>query len=170
MILSCCQNHGSVYSRNGESKANGANDSAGILGNITAYEATKAGDGQKYTINVVDCVNAPSENLCRLNGFPGIVGFFSTDNVLSKSYNDARYSIGISTENIVLNIDRCRNYAEKLVGDPYSAGIMGDRYERNGKSGSSKLPQAIPTYKIVFPSARIQTMIGRLLLLGMILA
>ena len=33
-----------------------------------------------------------------------------------------------------------------------------------------KLPQAIPTYKIVFPSARTQKMIGRLLLLGMILA
>ena len=134
-----CQNHGSVYSCNGESKANGANDSAGILGNITAYEATKAGDGQKYTINVVDCVNAPGVKIYAGSMASGIVGFFSTDNVLSKSYNDARYSIGISTENIVLNIDRCRNYAEKLVGDPYSAGIMGDRYERNGKSGSSKI-------------------------------
>lgn len=134
-----CQNHGSVYSRDGESKANGANDSAGILGNITAYEATKAGDGQKYTINVVDCVNAPGVKIYAGSMASGIVGFFSTDNVLSKSYNDARYSIGISTENIVLNIDRCRNYAEKLVGDPYSAGIMGDRYERNGKSGSSKI-------------------------------
>lgn len=134
-----CQNHGSVYSCNGESKANGANDSAGILGNITAYEAIKAGDGQKYTINVVDCVNAPGVKIYAGSMASGIVGFFSTDNVLSKSYNDARYSIGISTENIVLNIDRCRNYAEKLVGDPYSAGIMGDRYERNGKSGSSKI-------------------------------
>lgn len=137
-ILSC-QNHGSIYGRWGNNTSYSANDSAGILGNITAYEATKAGDGQKYTINVVDCVNAPGVKIYAGSMASGIVGFFSTDNVLSKSYNDARYSIGISTENIVLNIDRCRNYAEKLVGDPYSAGIMGDRYERNGKSGSSKI-------------------------------
>ena len=84
-------------------------------------------------------MNAPGVKIYAGSMASGIVGFFSTDNVLSKSYNDARYSIGISTENIVLNIDRCRNYAEKLVGDPYSAGIMGDRYERNGKSGSSKI-------------------------------
>lgn len=78
-------------------RPDGANDSAGILGNITAYEATKAGDGQKYTINVVDCVNAPGVKIYAGSMASGIVGFFSTDNVLSKSYNDARYSIGIST-------------------------------------------------------------------------
>ena len=81
------------------------------------------------------------ENLRGLDGFRYRRLLLGTDNVLSKSYNDARYSIGISTENIVLNIDRCRNYADKtLVGNHVSLpASIGDRYERNGKSGSSKI-------------------------------
>lgn len=56
----------------------------------------------------------------------GIVGFFSVDNATSN--NGA--SITASTANIVLNIDRCRNYAYKddLVGTNFRAGIFGDRY------------------------------------------
>ncbi len=120
---------------------------------------------EEDTINVVDCVNAPGVKIYAGSMASGIVGFFSTDNVLSKSYNDARYSIVISTENIVLNIDPLPQTMRKSWWViRISAGIMGDRYERNGKSGSSKLPQAIYYYKIVFPSAMDTTRIGRLLL------
>ena len=57
-ILSC-QNHGSIYGRWGNNTSYSANDSAGILGNITAYTASSAAMGQQFNINVVDCLNAP---------------------------------------------------------------------------------------------------------------
>ena len=57
-ILSC-QNHGSIYGRLGTNTSQSANDSAGILGNITAYTASSAAMGQQFNINVVDCLNAP---------------------------------------------------------------------------------------------------------------
>ena len=50
-----------------------------------------------------------------------IVGYFSTDTASSKNGGP----IGTSTANIVLNIDRCRNYAETLVGgNNYIAAFM----------------------------------------------
>ena len=124
-ILSC-QNHGSIYGRLGTNTSQSANDSAGILGNITAYTASSAAMGQQFNINVVDCLNAPGVKIYSGSMASGIVGFFSVDNATSN--NDA--SITASTANIVLNIDRCRNYAYKddLVGYNFRAGIFGDRY------------------------------------------
>lgn len=124
-ILSC-QNHGSIYGRWGTNTSYSANDSAGILGNITAYTASSAAMGQQFNINVVDCLNAPGVKIYSGSMASGIVGFFSVDNATSN--NGA--SITASTANIVLNIDRCRNYAYKddLVGSNFRAGIFGDRY------------------------------------------
>lgn len=124
-ILSC-QNHGSIYGRLGTNTSQSANDSAGILGNITAYTASSAAMGQQFNINVVDCLNAPGVKIYSGSMASGIVGFFSVDNATSN--NGA--SITASTANIVLNIDRCRNYAytDDLVGTNFRAGIFGDRY------------------------------------------
>lgn len=124
-ILSC-QNHGSIYGRWGNNTSYSANDSAGILGNITAYTASSAAMGQQFNINVVDCLNAPGVKIYSGSMASGIVGFFSVDNATSN--NGA--SITASTANIVLNIDRCRNYAytNDLVGSTFRAGIFGDRY------------------------------------------
>ena len=40
----------------------------------------------------------------------------------------AQQLITNATENITLNIDRCRNYAQTLSGYNFTAGIFGDRY------------------------------------------
>lgn len=126
-ILSC-QNHGSLYGRDGRSVANCANDSGGILGNVTAY-AADAGKGQAFTINVVDCVNGPGVEIYSGSMASGIVGFFSADGVANISDNGrANQLITNATENITLNIDRCRNYAQTLSGYNFTAGIFGDRY------------------------------------------
>ena len=123
-ILSC-QNHGSIYGRSGNNVSYSANDSAGILGNITAYRAEQ-GYGQKFNINVVDCVNGPGVKIYSASMASGIVGFFSTDGVAGSG--SAEQDIGNATENIVLNIDRCRNYASTLSGINFTSGIFGDRY------------------------------------------
>lgn len=130
-----CQNHGSVFDRDGASYYHWensrkvkdcANDSAGILGNVTVYTTYDINAAQKFTINVSDCVNAPGVKIYSSSMASGIVGYFSTDTASSKNGGP----IGTSTANIVLNIDRCRNYAETLVGgNNYIAGIFGDRYK-----------------------------------------
>lgn len=130
-----CQNHGSVFGRdganyyhweNGKRVKDCANDSAGILGNVTVYTTYAINAAQKFTINVSDCVNAPGVKIYSSSMASGIVGYFSTDTASSKNGGP----IGTSTANIVLNIDRCRNYAETLVGgNNYIAGIFGDRYK-----------------------------------------
>ena len=126
-ILSC-QNHGSLYGRDGRSVDNCANDSGGILGNVTAY-AADAGKGQAFTINVVDCVNGPGVEIYSGSMASGIVGFFSADGVANITNNhQAQQLITNATENITLNIDRCRNYAQTLRGYNFTAGIFGDRY------------------------------------------
>lgn len=126
-ILSC-QNHGSLYGRNGQSVADCANDSGGILGNVTAY-AADAGKGQAFTINVADCVNGPGVEIYSGSMASGIVGFFSADGVANITNNrQAQQLITNATENITLNIDRCRNYAQTLSGYNFTAGIFGDRY------------------------------------------
>lgn len=126
-ILSC-QNHGSLYGRNGRSVDDCANDSGGILGNVTAY-AADAGKGQAFTINVADCVNGPGVEIYSGSMASGIVGFFSADGAANLSDNNRAYQlITNSTENITLNIDRCRNYAQTLRGYNFTAGIFGDRY------------------------------------------
>ncbi len=120
-----CRNDGSIYGRTGESQSNSANDSAGILGNVTNYIAWNAGkgDGEAFNINVVDCVNGPGVKIYATSMASGIVGFFSVDDSEHQSSK-----IGQSTENIVLNIDRCRNYASWLQANNFRAGIFGDRY------------------------------------------
>ena len=124
-ILSC-QNHGNIYGHNGTGRNQCANDSAGILGNVTAYRADNGG-GQAYTINVANCVNGAGVNIYSASMASGIVGFFSTDGVAGNSR--AEQTIGLATENIVLNIDRCRNYAQSLNGNHrFRGGIFGDRY------------------------------------------
>ena len=126
-ILSC-QNHGSLYGRNGRSVNDCANDSGGILGNVTAY-AADAGKGQAFTINVADCVNGPGVEIYSGSMASGIVGFFSADGVANITNNrQAQQLITNATENITLNIDRCRNYAQTLSGYNFTAGIFGDRY------------------------------------------
>lgn len=126
-ILSC-QNHGSLYGRNGRSVNDCANDSGGILGNVTAY-AADAGKGQAFTINVADCVNGPGVEIYSGSMASGIVGFFSADGVANITNNrQAQQLIANATENITLNIDRCRNYAKTLSGYNFTAGIFGDRY------------------------------------------
>ena len=126
-ILSC-QNHGSLYGRDGRSVADCANDSGGILGNVTAY-AADAGKGQAFTINVADCVNGPGVEIYSGSMASGIVGFFSADGVANITNNrQAQQLITNATENITLNIDRCRNYAKTLSGYNFTAGIFGDRY------------------------------------------
>ena len=126
-ILSC-QNHGSLYGRDGRSVDNCANDSGGILGNVTAY-AADAGKGQAFTINVTDCVNGPGVEIYSGSMASGIVGFFSADGAANISDNGrAQQLITSATENITLNIDRCRNYAQTLSGYNFTAGIFGDRY------------------------------------------
>ncbi len=126
-ILSC-QNHGSLYGRNGRSVNDCANDSGGILGNVTAY-AADAGKGQAFTINVADCVNGPGVEIYSGSMASGIVGFFSADGVANITVNrQAQQLITNATENITLNIDRCRNYAQTLSGYNFTAGIFGDRY------------------------------------------
>ena len=126
-ILSC-QNHGSLYGRSGRSVNDCANDSGGILGNVTAY-AADAGKGQAFTINVADCVNGPGVEIYSGSMASGIVGFFSADGVANITVNrQAQQLITNATENITLNIDRCRNYAQTLSGYNFTAGIFGDRY------------------------------------------
>lgn len=124
-----CQNHGSIYGQTGDNKNNCANDSAGILGNITAYRADN-GSGAKYTINVDDCVNGPGVKINSASMASAIVGFFSTDDIATNEGNGtAGPKIGKATQNIVLNIDRCRNYAQALNGNSrFQGGIFGDRY------------------------------------------
>ena len=110
-------------------RANSANDSAGILGNITAYEAAKVRPpwDSSININVVDCLNAPGVKIYSGSMASGIVGFFSVRIMCCrKAITMQRYfHHGISTANIVLNIDRCRNYAYKddLVGIVTSAPV-----------------------------------------------
>ncbi len=133
-ILSC-ENHGSIYLSDGI-KGNGANDSAGILGNVTAYNSSNDKDAQTFTINVEDCVNGSSVKIYSSSMASGIVGFLSTDHA------DV-YGVKRATQNIVLNINRCRNYAAVLQGGQYgnnygtrlfAAGIFGDRYKGGDKT------------------------------------
>ena len=119
-ILSC-QNHGSIYKANGTG-GNGANDSAGILGNITTYQASDG--GQRFTIHVVDCVNGPEVKIYSASMASGIMGFLSCDGLSVGTIKN-------STWNVVINLDRCRNYSAELYGGLYQhyAGIFGDRYD-----------------------------------------
>ncbi len=137
-ILSC-ENHGSIYGQTGNNNGNCANDSAGILGNVTTFAATDQ-NGQSFTINVADCVNGPGVEIYSASMASGIVGFFSADGA---DKNNGAY-ISQSTQNVVLNIDRCRNYASTLNGQQFSAGILGDRY--GNAAGNTFLQNCFSAY------------------------
>lgn len=121
-----CNNYGSIYTKDGEATSNGANDSAGILGNITAYYVTKEADAQHFTVNILDCTNEPGVKIYSASMASGIVGFLSCDN--PQNYNN----VSIPTANIVVRIERCRNFASRLKGSQFHAGIFGDRYGKTG--------------------------------------
>lgn len=132
-----CGNYGNIYGQQGrgvtnqsykDNAPNCANDSAGILGNVTAYRVENADNAQRFTINVIDCVNGPGVEIYSGSMASGIVGFFSCNNPNTDP-------ITLSTSHITLNIERCRNYASKLLGLQFVAGIFGDRY---GVAGASK--------------------------------
>ena len=125
-----CGNYGNIYGRTGQSTANCANDSAGILGNITAYGTDVAGQGQKFTIQVLDCVNGSGVEIYSASMASGIVGFFSCDGPTVEKIKNA-------TGRIELRIERCRNFAKVLKGKSFAAGIFGDRYGTEGGANTT---------------------------------
>ncbi len=120
-----CGNYGNIFGRSGQNNGNCANDSAGILGNVTAYRVEDNDSGQRYTIQVLDCVNGSGVEIHSASMASGIVGFFSCDNPDQKP-------IERSTKNISLRIERCRNFASNLNGANFVGGIFGERYEETG--------------------------------------
>ena len=116
-----CSNYGSVFAREGKQCNDGANDSAGILGNITTTRVDNQNDSQKFTIQILDCTNEPGVSIYSNSMASGIVGFLSCDNP------DAS-PIATSTQNVMIRVERCQNYAESLQGSNFTAGIFGDRY------------------------------------------
>lgn len=129
-----CGNYGSIFTKNGiidldnsnkdnhnKTLSEGANDSAGILGNITTYRATDITNAQNFNVQILDCYNAPGVEIYSYSMSSGIFGFLSCD-------NPDRAGIKISTQNVVIRIERCRNFGYKMKGEQYTAGIFGDRY------------------------------------------
>ncbi len=123
-----CRNYGSIYGREEKDHARDcASDSAGILGNVTAYNVAKGSRGQHFTIQVLDCVNEPGVEIYSASMASGIVGFFSCDEPGGSGEN-----IPDAVKYIDLRIERCRNFAAKLYGgaeNKFSAGILGDKYD-----------------------------------------
>lgn len=127
-----CGNFGNIYTKNGATKDSpGANDSAGILGNITNYRVDNKNNGQTYTIQILDCVNGPGVKIYSGSMASGIVGFLSADLAGLDEYQKAG-AIENSTQNVTLRIERCQNYADILMGVQFYAGIFGDRYGDTG--------------------------------------
>ncbi len=125
-----CKNFGNIYGRTGKNNGDCANDSAGILGNVTAYKTAGTENGQRYTIQVLDCVNGPGVEVYSSSMASGVVGFFSCSD--GPNYN----SIVNSTGNIYLRIERCRNYAAVLNGNQFVGGIFGERYGTEGSGNT----------------------------------
>lgn len=119
-----CENYGNVYTRQGTGYADGvgANDSAGILGNITTFQVSSANDAPNFTVRILDCMNAPGVEIYSSSMASGIFGFMSCDNA-----NNSR--IATSTQNVKIQIERCRNYAKVLKGNQFTGGIFGARYQ-----------------------------------------
>ncbi len=115
-----CSNYGSIFKANG-SGGQGANDSAGILGNITTYKTSNISRGQSFNVQIIDCVNGPGVKIYSHSMASGIFGFLSCDDADNTP-------IQTSTQNVKIRIERCRNFADVLNGGNFSAGIFGDRY------------------------------------------
>lgn len=124
-----CNNYGSIYKQNGSS-GSGANDSAGILGNITTYRTANVSRGQSFIVQILDCINESGVQIYSASMASGIFGFLSCDNANGTA-------IQTSTQNVVMRIERCRNFGNKLNGDNFATGIFGDRYSENNAAGAS---------------------------------
>ena len=149
-------NHGDIYGREGQNTANGANDSAGILGNVTTYGvgSTTANyvKSQHFTIQILDCLNDAGVEIYSNSMASGILGFISCDDHQSGA------AIKTSSMNMVLRIERCRNFAKVLKGASYVGGILGDRYGvnvsgTNGKIGFAENTVVRDCYSIVGSNA-----------------
>lgn len=116
-----CENYGSIYKSAG-SGGSGANDSAGILGNITTYQVSNVSNANRFTVRILDCMNGPGVSIYSNSMASGIFGFLSCDNANSNS-------IIKSTPNVKMQIERCRNYARHLIGNSFVGGIFGARYD-----------------------------------------
>lgn len=127
-----CENHGNIYMRDGASlsgDSHGANDSAGILGNVTTYKVDNAERAQNFTIRILDCVNGPGVKLYSASMGAGIFGYLSCDNA----------SVGAiqkSTCKVKIDVERCRNFANVLRGRSFCGGIFGARYSVTGWSNT----------------------------------
>lgn len=119
-----CGNYGNIYKQSGPS-GNGANDSAGILGNITNYKVGSTDQAQKFTVQILDCFNAPGVKIYSSSMASGIFGFLSCDKADT-------WAVNTSTRKVVMRLERCRNFANTLSGNQYIAGIFGDRYQTEG--------------------------------------
>ncbi len=128
-----CGNYGNIYKQYGTSGI-GANDSAGILGNITNYEASNAANSQSYSVQILDCFNAPGVEIYSNSMASGIFGFLSCD-------GKAQDPISKSTANVVMRIERCRNFAKTLTGGSFAGGVFGDRYGTNSYNSNSAWSQ-----------------------------
>ena len=128
-----CGNFGNIYGQTEKDTANCANDSAGILGNVTTYEVNDADKAQRFTIRVLDCVNGPRVKIYSGSMASGIVGFLSADNVEKISnQTTAANTVARCTANVKVQIERCQNYAGDLSGAAFVSGIFGDRYGQTG--------------------------------------
>ena len=98
-----CGNYGSVFTKNGRNQADGqgANDSAGILGNITTYKVQNAQDASNFKVQILDCFNAPGVEIYSSSMASGIFGFLSCDNPVS-DFQQAKKDLKASTGNVVI--------------------------------------------------------------------
>ena len=127
-----CENHGNIYMRDGASlsgDSHGANDSAGILGNVTTYKVDNAERAQNFTIRILDCVNGPGVKLYSASMGAGIFGYLSCDNASVDA-------IQKSTCKVKIDVARCRNFANVLRGRSFCGGIFGARYSVTGWSNT----------------------------------
>ena len=128
-----CDNYGSIYTKYGEDAGDrvGANDSAGILGNITTYNVSSRDQAATFYVRILGCNNAPGVKIYSGSMASGIFGFLSCDNP-NNNYNTAVNELTRSTANVEITVERCTNFASVLKGFYYSTGIFGDRYGTEG--------------------------------------
>ena len=113
-----CQNHGSMKGTNSKS----ANDIGGIFGKVQMADKT-----DPMTINVYDCVNGSTVEIKAQSMAVGIFGYLGPW--------DTR---GSTIDNVIVNIDRCRNYCTNMNAS-YKVGIVGSR----GGGGRSTQPTTL---------------------------
>lgn len=115
-----CQNHGSMKGTNTIS----ANDIGGIFGKVQMADKT-----DPMTINVYDCVNGSTVEIKAQSMAVGIFGYLGPW--------DTR---GSTIDNVIVNIDRCRNYCTNMSASAgYIVGIVGSR----GGGGRSTQPTTL---------------------------